>query len=137
MRILLTGATGVLGRRVLPALVAQGHDVSAIGRTAEKRKALAKQGARPIDRDLFDANAVMRAVKGHSAIINLATHITHSNLQLLLPGGWRENDRLRRDASTILADAAIRLGVERFVQESYAPVYPDMGEKWVTEVTPL
>jgi len=50
---------------------------------------------------------------------------------------WRENDRIRRIASANLVDAAIAGGVRRFVQESFAPVYPDRGDAWIEEDTPL
>jgi nucleoside-diphosphate-sugar epimerase len=54
-----------------------------------------------------------------------------------LPGAWRENDRLRRDASAILTHAATATGVNRFIQESFAPVYPDRGDEWIDETTPI
>ena len=52
---------------------------------------------------------------------------------MFLPWAWRENDRLRRVASATLVDAAISVGVMRFVQESFAPVYPDCGDRWIDE----
>ena len=63
-------------------------------------------------------------------VVNLATHIPSSSTRMLLPGAWRENDRIRRVASANLADAAIAGGAERFIQESFAPAYPGRGERW-------
>lgn len=137
MKILLTGATGVLGRRVVPMLVSQGHHVTAVGRTPDKRRTLEQQGAAPIDLDLFNAQAVADALKGQDAVINLATHIPASSMRMMLPGGWRDNDRIRREVSANLAGAAVRKGISRFVQESYAPAYPDRGDEWITESTAL
>jgi nucleoside-diphosphate-sugar epimerase len=87
--------------------------------------------------DLFDRTSVTQSLAGHDTIINLATHIPHSTAKLLLPGAWRENDRIRRIASGLLVDAAIAGGAVRFIQESFAPVYPDRGDAWITETTAL
>ena len=49
MRVFVTGATGVLGRRAVPAMVELGHEVTAVGRSPEKRAALERMGARAIE----------------------------------------------------------------------------------------
>jgi nucleoside-diphosphate-sugar epimerase len=132
MKVFVTGATGVVGRRAVPLLTAAGHHVTAVGRTEEKRTALERAGASAVDVDLFDAAAVRAAVAGHDAVVNLATHIPPSS-RAFLRSAWRENDRIRREASAILVDAAKTAGVERFVQESFAPMYPGRGEDWIDE----
>lgn len=130
--ILVTGATGVIGRRVLPLLVGEGHAVTAVGRSPEKRAAIERAGARAIALDLFDAVRVREAIAGHEVVVNLATHIPRG-LRIFLPGAWRENDRVRREGSRILSAAAIAAGARRFVQESFAPMYADGGEAWLDE----
>ncbi len=137
MRIFVTGASGVVGRRAVPLLVEAGHQVTAVGRSEVKRAALRQQGATAVDLDLFDSRSLRRCLAGHDAIINLATHMPSSTFRMTLPWAWKENDRIRRDASAILVDAAIAEGVQRFVQESFAPVYPDRGEAWTDETIPL
>lgn len=136
MKVFVTGATGVVGRRVVPLLVAARHEVTAVARTAEKAAAVQRAGARPVQVDLFDADGVRRAVAGHDAVLNLATHVPRSTTAILLPWAWRENDRIRREASAILVDAALAAGAGRFVQESFAPMYPDMGDEWIDEDVP-
>ena len=133
MKIFMTGATGVIGRHAVPLLVQGGHRVTAIGRTPEKRARLQGAGADAVDVDLFDPRAVERSVAGHDVVINLATHIPHSGTAMFLPGAWRENDRIRRDGSRILADAAIACGIPRFIQESFGLMYADAGEAWIDE----
>jgi nucleoside-diphosphate-sugar epimerase len=54
-----------------------------------------------------------------------------------LPGAWAENDRIRRFVSANLVDAAMAGGATRFIQESFAPVYPDSGNAWIDERTPI
>lgn len=136
MKIFIAGATGVVGRRAVPWLVAAGHEVTAVARTPEKRQVLAQQGAAAVETDLFDAAAVRAAVVGREVVINLATSIPPSS-RAFLPGAWRENDRVRRVVSRNLADAVIASGAARFIQESFAPIYPDCGDEWIGEATPV
>jgi nucleoside-diphosphate-sugar epimerase len=137
LRVLVTGASGVVGRRVVPLLSAAGHVVAAAARTPEKRAALERAGAAAVDLDLFDPNAVARAVSGQDAVINLATHMPSSTFRMFLPGAWRENDRIRREAAALLSRQAAAAGVSRFVQESFAPIYVARGEEWIDESDPV
>jgi len=91
-----------------------------------------KEWATPLALDLFDAGAVRLAVDGHDVIINLATHVP-SNNRAFMPGAWKEMARIRREASAVIANAAAAAGVRRYVQESFAGIYPDNGDRWITE----
>ncbi len=135
MRIFVTGATGVIGRRAIPLMVAAGHQVTAIGRAREVREQLERAGATTAQLDLFDHRAVEGAMAGHDVVVNLATHIPRGPVRPLLPAAWRENDQLRKQASALLVDAALAAGVQRFVQESFALIYPDSGTAWISEET--
>ena len=132
MRIFVTGATGVVGRRLVPVLLNAGHEVTAAVRSTQARAELTTKGVPAMEVNLFDAAAVSRAVTGHDVVVNLATHIPDPS-RMFLPWAWRENDRLRRVASAILVDASLASTVGRFVQESFAPVYPDSGSEWIDE----
>lgn len=134
--VFVAGATGVIGRRVVPLLVAAGHRVTAAARTPEKRAALEGAGAAAVEVDLFDAAAVRRAVSGHDVVINLATHIPPS-ARAFVPGAWRANSRVRRLVPATLAGAALAAGAARFIQESFAPIYADAGEDWIAEDAPV
>ena len=95
MRILIAGATGGLGRGVIPLLVQRGHQVSAVGRTAEKRSLLATLGAQPIDTDLYDLDQVRRAIAGTEVPVSIvikgappnATGILRIGSQLIVDTG--------------------------------------------------
>jgi nucleoside-diphosphate-sugar epimerase len=87
--------------------------------------------------DLFDPAALHAAVRGHDVVVNVATHIPHPPWRVVLRKAWAENDRIRREGSANLVDAAIAGGAARFIQESFAPIYPDGGERWLDESTPL
>ena len=137
MKILLTGATGVIGRRVVPLALACGHEVTAIVRSPPKAAALGLGKAQSVQVDLFDPGAVMNAVAGHDIIVNLATHMPSSSARMLLRSAWRQNDRIRRLASRNLVAGARGSSVRAFVQESFAPVYPDCGDDWIDETVPI
>jgi nucleoside-diphosphate-sugar epimerase len=136
MRIFVTGATGVIGRRLVPILRNAGHEVTAGVRSAASSSSLARHGAAIVEVDLFDRRSVERVVAGHDAVINLATRIPKPS-RMFLPWAWRENDRLRRVASHIIVDACLATGVPRLLQESFAPAYPSRGSQWIDETTPI
>jgi len=137
MRVFVTGATGVIGSRAVPLLVQAGHEVTAMTRSDANRETLRGMGARPVEADLFDVASLRRAMTGHGAVVNLATHMPRSAKQMMLPWAWKMNDRIRRDGSAAVAAAARAEGVERMVQESFAPIYVDRGDEWIDESTPV
>lgn len=104
-RVFVAGATGVVGRLVVPQLVARGHRATAVGRTAEKRAALSALGATAIELDLLDTAAARRALEGHDVVLNLATHMPSSALAMMFPWAWRENDRSQRMTNAKLKSA--------------------------------
>lgn len=135
-RIFIAGATGVMGRRVVPSLVQAGFKVSAVWRSSKARKFLADAGAIPVEVDLFDPQAVQQALVGQEVVINLATSIP-STSRMFLPGAWRMNDKVRRHVSANLVAAALAGGAARYIQESFAPIYPDCEDRWINENTPM
>jgi uncharacterized protein YbjT (DUF2867 family) len=62
VKIFFSGATGVIGRRAIPHLIAAGHEITAVARSPAKADALKKIGARPAIADLFDNPALREAV---------------------------------------------------------------------------
>jgi nucleoside-diphosphate-sugar epimerase len=138
MKIFVTGGTGALGRRAVPLLVAAGHEVHAVARSPAKADWLSRAGATPLGLDLADGAAIRAAVDRiqPDAITHLATHIPAPS-RAILPGAWRQNDRLRRDTSRHLVAAALSCGVARYVQESVTFGYRDGGDHWLDETAPL
>jgi len=128
--ILIAGGTGVIGRRVVPQLVASGHRVTAVARSAAGRAALEGLGAIAVDVDLFDRSAVARVAREQDVVVNMATHVPPSR-QALLPWAWRENSRVRRLGSANLAAAVLAGGASRLIQESFAPIYEGAGDQWI------
>ncbi|CAN5736606.1 NAD(P)-dependent oxidoreductase [soil metagenome] len=132
MKIFLTGGTGVIGKRAVPALVAAGHDVTAVARSPAKADLVRSFGASPIAVDLFDAGDVAAAVVGHEVVVHLATNIPPMS-RAALASAWTTNDRLRTEAAQHLVDAALAAGASRYVQESICFPYRDHGEEWIDE----
>ncbi|HJR26137.1 MAG TPA: NAD-dependent epimerase/dehydratase family protein, partial [Acidimicrobiales bacterium] len=136
MKVFVTGGTGVVGTRAIPALVAAGHEVTAVARSADKAALVRELGGRPVEADLFDADAVKDAVAGHDAIANLATSIPPLS-RASRPKAWEANERIRRVASRLLVDAALATGATHVVQESIAFPYVDNGDRWIDEDHPV
>jgi nucleoside-diphosphate-sugar epimerase len=134
--IVITGSTGVLGRRVVRDLAAAGHRVAGVTRSARGRNLLEGLGARAIEADVYDRGALIAAFTDADAVVNLLTHIPSAD-RMATPGAWDENDRLRTEASAAIAEAAEAAGVGRLVQESLAFIYADGGEAWLDEDAPV
>ena len=134
--ILVVGATGRVGRILIPELVRSGYRVSALGRTEDKRRLLERLGATAVSFNIFKSIEARRVMQDHATVINLATHIPPAGFRMMLPWSWQENDRVRRDGSASLVNAAIAAGVSRFIQESFAPIYEDGSARWIDESWP-
>jgi nucleoside-diphosphate-sugar epimerase len=136
MRVFVAGATGTLGRPTVAALVAAGHAVRGVARTAEKAEALRRLGAEPVAVDLFDAGAVRAALAGSEAVLHLATRIPPL-ARMRRRSAWRDNDRLRNQGASVLVNAALAVGAELYLQESITFLYRDRGDEWLHETAPL
>jgi len=136
MKVFVAGGTGVLGRRAVAMLVAQGHDVAVVARSTTRAAAVSAAGARPIRVDLFDPVAVAAAVAGSTVVINMTTHIPRMS-RAWRSSAWLENDELRRVVSRNLVDAALATGVQRYIQESVVALYADGAGAWIDETWPV
>ena len=134
--IVITGSTGVIGRRAVRELIAAGHRVTGVTRSARGRERLESLGASAVEADVFDEASLRRAFDGADTVINLLTHVPSAD-RMADPAAWAENDRVRTDASAAIARAAQAAGVMRLVQESIAFVYADGGDAWLDEDAPV
>ncbi len=122
MRVFVGGATGAIGRRLVPLLLAGGHDVVAMTRSLEKVEGLRSMGAVPVVADALDPTAVGKAVADARPDV-----VVHELTALSTTGGLRRFDRefgrtnqLRTKGTDYLLDAALASGARRFVAQSYA-----------------
>lgn len=136
MRVLLIGSTGVLGREVVPALQAEGHEVTGLASSEARVAAVGALRIRPVAANVFDAGELLSAFHGHDAVVNVATRIPVGRA-MLRNRKWADNDRLRAEGSLAVAKAARAAGVGVLVQEGVSLVYADGGDTVLDESAPL
>jgi 2-alkyl-3-oxoalkanoate reductase len=139
MRVFVAGATGALGRHLVPGLVAAGHEVTATTRTPGKVARLRAAGAEPVVVDGLDREAVMVAVMAAGPEV-----IVHQMTALAGMGSLRKVDRefaatneLRTRGTDNLLAAAARAGTRRVVAQGHNFVYARTGGPVKTEEDPL
>jgi nucleoside-diphosphate-sugar epimerase len=125
MKIFLAGAGGAIGRRLTPLLRVVGHTVVGTTRSADKADALRALGAEPVVVDVFDADALARAVKAAApqAIIHQLTDLAFAPGTPQYEEGLERNARLRVEGTSNLVAAARAANVKRMVAQSVAFVY--------------
>jgi nucleoside-diphosphate-sugar epimerase len=127
MKIFVAGATGVIGMRVLPLLVADAHRVAAMTRSPQKTEAIRALGAEPVVCDAFDTAALEEAVVsfGPDALLHELTDLPDD--AALLPEFRDTNARIRREGTRNLLAAAQAAGAEQFLAQSTAWRVPGEG----------
>lgn len=136
MRVFVTGATGALGPYALKALIAAGHQVTALVHNPAKTHLVTTVGATPVTVSLFDPDALAVAFAGHDAVANLASALP-STLRFNSNRAWRQCHRVRCEGSRSVVQAALHAGVSTVIQESIAMIYPDRGDAWIDESVAL
>lgn len=135
MKIFVTGGTGVLGQPTIRLLVARGHVVTALARSEQRAQTISELGATPLVGDLFDANFIRAAVGDADSVLHLATAIPKKAAPSA--NDWALNDRIRREGTKNLLDAAQAHKLHSFVVQSIAFLYGDTRGEWKREDDPL
>lgn len=136
MRILLTGANGVMGRATIPALQSAGHEVVGLVRSPSAGRIVEDAGATAVPGDVLDRGSLLDAMRGCDAVINFATHVP-VGARAMLPGSLRRVNRIRTVGAGVVADAAIESGIGLMVQQSLSFIYVARGAEWIDESTPI
>ena len=138
MRIFLAGATGAIGRRLAPLLVAAGHEVIGTTRSPGKVDALRQVGLEPLVIDVFDATALSRAVNAArpEIVVQQLTDLPPGLDPSRMAAATYRNARVRKEGTRNLVAAALEAGVRRFIAQSIAWVYAS-GVEPHTEDDPL
>ncbi len=125
MRVLLAGATGVIGRQLGPLLLAAGHQVSGTTRDPARAQALAASGIEPLVVDVLDADALTAAVAAAApdAVVHQLTSLPQRLNPRKMGSELAANDRLRSEGTPKLVAAATAAGVRRIVAQSIAFAY--------------
>jgi nucleoside-diphosphate-sugar epimerase len=133
MKVLVLGATGVLGRNVLPRLLERGHVVRALVRRNEQAVMLRRLGIEAVEGDILDPHGLHEAASGCDAALHLATAIPRSGNN----ADWTLNDRIRREGTANLLAASREAGIRRYLQQSIVALYSKDNDRLITEETPL
>jgi nucleoside-diphosphate-sugar epimerase len=137
MRVFVAGATGVIGRRLVPKLVAAGHEVTGMTRSGEEAAGLRNAGARAVLADALDQAAV------DETMLEAAPEaVVHQLTSLPREPDFREQafaatNRLRTEGTRILVGAARAAGASRLVAQSIAFMYEPTGDWIKREDDPL
>lgn len=122
MKVLVAGATGALGRQLVPRLVANGHDVFGLMRSASKRDAVRDLGATPLIADALEPEEVAAAVAEAQpdVIVHQLTALADSLDMRHFDRDFALTNRLRTEGTDHLMAAGRAVGVTRFVAQSFA-----------------
>ena len=123
-KLFLAGATGVIGKRLVPLLLQRGWHVVGTTRSSEKARVLAAAGAEPVVVDVFDAQALQRAVAHAQPAVVLHELTDLSGLDPAhMADAIARNARIRSEGTANLVAAALAAGVPRMVAQSIAWAY--------------
>lgn len=142
MRVLVAGATGALGRRLVPRLVATGHEVVGMTRSTAKADGIEAAGATPVVADALDADAVGRAVAEAEpdAIVHQLTALAGTFGDRRFDRALAPTNRLRIEATDHLLAAGRAVGVRRFLAQSFVGsgmLFAPTGDPVKTEDAPI
>jgi uncharacterized protein YbjT (DUF2867 family) len=118
VRIFVAGASGAIGRQLLPLLVARGHVVVGMTRTPAKAPLLRDLGAEPVVCDVYDRDALVEAVVAArpDVVVHELTDLPDVFDEAALPA----NARIRREGTANLVTAALAAGASRLLAQSTA-----------------
>jgi 2-alkyl-3-oxoalkanoate reductase len=145
MKVFVAGATGALGRKLVPQLVAQGHEVVGMTRSESKQDLVRSLGARPVVADALDPDAVAQAVMSAEpeVIVHQLTALSgkpsirdarHPDRSSMA----KMTNRLRTEATDHLLAAGRAVGARRFVAQSFGSFrFARTGGPVQTEADPL
>lgn len=138
MRVFVAGATGAIGKQLVPLLVEAGHEVHGMTRSASKMTMLHQMGATAVVADALDPGQVARAVgeAQPDVIVHQLTSLAGPGMQALKRGVELTN-RLRTEGTDHLLSAGQAVGVKRFVAQSNYAVYDRTGGPVKSEDDPL
>jgi 2-alkyl-3-oxoalkanoate reductase len=140
MRIFVAGATGALGRRLVPLLVRDGHQVTAMTRTAGKAPGLRAAGATPVVADALDREAVAQVVAAArpEVVVHQLTDLAGTTSFRKFDREFAGTNRLRTEGTDHLVAAAQATGARRLIAQSFAGwPFARVGGPVKTEDDPL
>jgi 2-alkyl-3-oxoalkanoate reductase len=138
VRVFVAGATGAVGRPLVPKLVAAGHEVTGMTRSESKAEDVRRAGARAVVADVFDVDALGAAMEEArpEVIVHELTALP-DRIDFRKADTYAATNRVRTEGTRNLIDAARTAGARRIVCQSIAFAYRMDGEGLKTENDPL
>jgi nucleoside-diphosphate-sugar epimerase len=138
VRVFVAGATGAVGRRLVPKLVIAGHEVTGMTRSESKTEDVRRAGARGVVADVFDVHALGAAMEEArpEVIVHELTALP-DRIDFRKADTYAATNRVRTEGTRNLIDAARTAGARRIVCQSIAFAYRMDGEGLKTENDPL
>lgn len=139
MRVFVAGATGAIGRQLMPRLVAAGHEVHGVTRSESKQAMLSELGVVPVVADALDPDQVAGAVgrAKPDVIVHQLTSIPSQLDMRHFDRDFAPTNQLRTEGTNHLLSAGQAVGVRRFVAQSYFAYYARTGAAIKLEEAPL
>lgn len=121
MKILVAGATGAVGARLLPVLISRGHDVAGLARSARSAEAMEAAGVRPYTVDALDRDEVIAAAEAFvpEVVVNQLTALSSKPDVRKFDKAFAMTNRLRTEGNRNLIAAARAVGARRFIAQSF------------------
>ena len=138
MRVFVAGASGAIGRPLVPKLVAAGHEVTGMTRSEERAERIRQAGATPLVADVFDGDGVRSAIAEFApeVVVHQLTSLP-DRLDFRDESLYDATNRVRGEGTRILLEAARAAGARRMVAQSIAFVYEPEGDWVKDEEAPL
>jgi nucleoside-diphosphate-sugar epimerase len=139
MRILVAGATGAIGRQLVPMLAGSGHEVVGLTRSQERFGALRAAGAEPALGDALDAESMKAAVRSAEPeiVVHELTAIPAAIDNRRFGEEFEQTNRVRREGTRNLVEAAVAGDARRVVVQSISQAYAPVGGLVKSEEDPL
>jgi nucleoside-diphosphate-sugar epimerase len=139
MRVFVAGATGAIGRQLVPRLVAAGHEVTGMTRTESKQRMIRELGAVPVVADALDPNQVAAAVGSARPEVIVHQLTALAGVERYTERDAAQTNRLRTQGIDNLLSAGQAVGVGRFVAQGVAAygAYERSGGPVKSEQDPL
>jgi len=126
-RVFLAGASGAIGRQLVPLLIADGWQVVGTTRSADKAPLLRQMGVEPVVVDVFDATALRSVMTEFNPeiVIHQLTDLPHALEASKMTAALVRNARLRDEGTRNLVEAAVLAGAKRLIAQSISFIYAD------------
>jgi nucleoside-diphosphate-sugar epimerase len=139
MRVFVAGATGAIGKQLVPRLIMAGHEVHGMTRSESKQAMLHELGAVPVVADALDPDQVAEAVgrARPDVIVHQATALADAGFSRSLDRTFAQTNRIRTEGTDTLLSAGQAVGVRRFVAQSFFATYARTGGPVKSEEDPF